>query len=58
MSTNKETDKPATPVTPKSDKDMKDKFKKLTPKQLERRQEIARRKEEKRKLKMVCIEEI
>lgn len=57
-STNKETDKPATPVTPKSDKDMKDKFKKLTPKQLERRQEIARRKEEKRKLKMVCIEEI
>lgn len=58
LSTNKETDKPATPVTPKSDKDMKDKFKKLTPKQLERRQEIARRKEEKRKLKMVCIEEI
>lgn len=49
------TDKPATPVTPKSDKDTKNKIKKLTPKQLEKKQEIARRKEEKRRLKMVCI---
>lgn len=50
-----ETDKPASPVTPKTDKDTKNKIKKLTPKQLEKRQEIARRKEEKLKLKMVCI---
>ncbi|XP_032683554.1 chromatin assembly factor 1 subunit A-B [Odontomachus brunneus] len=41
------------PTTPKSgDKDEKIKFKKLTPKQLEKRQEIAKRKEEKAKLKM------
>lgn len=44
----------ATPATPKSDKDEKMKFKKLTPKQLEKRQETAKRKEEKAKLKMVC----
>ncbi|XP_077276010.1 uncharacterized protein LOC143904899 [Temnothorax americanus] len=51
LSTSKEiTDKPATPVTPKTDKDMKNK--KLTPKQLEKRKEIVRRKEEKQRLKM------
>ncbi|XP_071643741.1 uncharacterized protein [Temnothorax longispinosus] len=50
-STSKEiTDKPTTPVTPKTDKDMKNK--KLTPKQLEKRKEIVRRKEEKQRLKM------
>jgi len=53
---NKEiTDGPATPVNPKTDKDIKEKIKRLTPKQLEKRQEIARRKEEKKRLKMVCI---
>lgn len=50
-----ETGKPVTPVTPKTDKDTKNKIKKLTPKQLEKRKEIARKKEEKLKLKMVCI---
>ncbi|KYM89589.1 Chromatin assembly factor 1 subunit A [Atta colombica] len=49
---NKETDKPASPVTPKTDKDIKNKIKKLTPKQLQKRQEIIKRKEEKQKLKM------
>jgi len=53
---NKETtDRPATPVNSKTDKDIKEKIKRLTPKQLEKRQEIARRKEEKKRLKMVCI---
>jgi len=52
---NKEPDKrPASPVTPKTDKDIKNKIKKLTPKQLQKRQEIIKRKEEKQKLKMVC----
>lgn len=45
-------EKSVTPVTPKSDKDTKNKVKKLTPKQLEKRQEMAKRKEEKLKLKM------
>lgn len=50
---NKETDKLASPVTPKTDKDIKkNKIKKLTPKQLQKRQEIIKRKEEKQKLKM------
>lgn len=40
------------PVTPKTDKDTKNKIKKLTPKQLEKRREIARKKEEKLKLRM------
>lgn len=43
------------PVTPKTDKDMKNKIKKLTPKQLEKRREIAKKKEEKLKLRMVGI---
>lgn len=51
---NKETEESIT-LTPKSDKNAKNKTKKLTPKQLEKRQEIARRKEEKLKLKMVCM---
>nr|XP_012230666.1 PREDICTED: chromatin assembly factor 1 subunit A-B [Linepithema humile] len=45
---------PTTPTTPKSSKtskNMKEKIKKLTPKQLEKRQEIAKRKEEKLRLK-------
>ncbi|XP_018345233.1 PREDICTED: chromatin assembly factor 1 subunit A-like [Trachymyrmex septentrionalis] len=50
---NKETNKPASPVTPKTDKNnKKNKIKKLTPKQLQKRQEIIKRKEEKQKLKM------
>lgn len=53
--TNKETTGESIALTPKSDKDAKNKTKKLTPKQLEKRQEIARRKEEKLKLKMVCM---
>lgn len=44
----------ATPTTPKSNKEDKMKLKKLTPKQLEKKQEVARRKEEKAKLKIVC----
>lgn len=47
------TDKPATPVTPKIDKAKKTKS--LTPKQLEKKREIARKKEEKQKLKLVRI---
>ncbi|XP_011873816.1 PREDICTED: chromatin assembly factor 1 subunit A-B [Vollenhovia emeryi] len=51
--TSKETtDKSATSVTPKTNKEAKSKIKTLTPKQLEKRREIARRKEEKLKLKM------
>ncbi|KAL0126090.1 hypothetical protein PUN28_004899 [Cardiocondyla obscurior] len=49
---NETTDKSATPVTPKSNKDTKNKVKKLTPKQIEKKQEIAKRKEEKLKLRM------
>lgn len=48
-------EKSVTPVTPKTDKETKNKIKKLTPKQLEKRQEMAKRKEEKLKLKMVCM---
>lgn len=48
-------DKSAIPVTPKTNKEMINKIKKLTPKQLEKKQEIAKRKEEKLKLKMVNI---
>lgn len=47
--------KPAIPTTPKSNKDEKIMSKKLTPRQLEKRQEIARKREEKAKLKMVVI---
>ncbi|KYM95572.1 Chromatin assembly factor 1 subunit A-B [Cyphomyrmex costatus] len=53
-SINKATDKPTSPVTPttpKTDKD-KNQIKKLTPKQLQRRQEIVKKKEEKQRLKM------
>lgn len=53
--TNKETTGESIALTSKSDKDAKNKTKKLTPKQLEKRQEIARRKEEKLKLKIVCM---
>lgn len=42
------------PTTPKSDKDAKMKTKKLTPKQLEKRQEIVKKKEERARLRMVC----
>lgn len=48
------TDGPATPVTPKTDKDKKS-IKKLTPKQLAKKQETTKRKEERQRLKMVCI---
>lgn len=46
--------KTETPVTPKSDKEAKYKLKKLTPRQIEKKQEIIRKKEEKAKIKMVC----
>ncbi|XP_070166024.1 chromatin assembly factor 1 subunit A-B isoform X2 [Polyergus mexicanus] len=45
------TNKLATPITPKTDKTANKKIIKLTPKQLEKRQEIARKKEEKLRLK-------
>lgn len=45
------TSKPTTPKTPKTSANMKNKIKKLTPKQLEKRKEIAKRKEEKLRLK-------
>lgn len=54
-SINEETKSPATFVTSTSDKDAKNKSKLLTPKQLEKRRETTRRKEEKLKLKMVCV---
>lgn len=44
---------PTTPTTPKSDKDAKMKLKILTPKQLEKRQEIDRKKEERARMKKV-----
>lgn len=56
LNRSKETpDKSATPVTPKTDKETKNKIKKLTPKQLEKKQEMAKRKEEKLKLRIVCM---
>lgn len=45
--------KSTTPKTPKTSKNMKEGIKKLTPKQLEKRKEIAKRKEEKLRLKEV-----
>ncbi|GAB1861716.1 Chromatin assembly factor 1 subunit A [Camponotus japonicus] len=45
------TSNPVTPVTPKTNKVANKKIIKLTPKQLEKREEIARRKEEKLRLK-------
>ncbi|RLU19046.1 hypothetical protein DMN91_009404 [Ooceraea biroi] len=51
LSRNEETEESAVPVTPKSDKHVMKTLKRLTPKQLEKREEIARRKEEKLKLR-------
>lgn len=53
-SRNEETTRQSTiPTTPKTPKNMEKKIKKLTPKQLEKRQEIAKRKEEKLRLREV-----
>lgn len=49
------TSKPVTPVTPKSNKVANKKTIKLTPKQLEKREEIAKRREEKSRLKKVYM---
>lgn len=51
-SRNEEIRTSTTPVTPKTDK--KKQLKRLSTKQLEKRQEIARKREEKLKLRMVC----
>lgn len=51
LSTNEENTQPAEHVTPKTDKNAKKKM--LTPKQLEKKLEIIKRKEEKLKLKLV-----
>lgn len=52
------TSNPVTPVTPKTNKVANKKIIKLTPKQLEKREEIARRKEEKLRLKKVYMYDI